>query len=827
MKQRLKRPLALLMVLAMVLGLLPASALAAEPDGQTRADNVETLDASVEYDSTARTSATITYHKEAQDAPDVNIVFLLDVSWQGSESFPQFRQMISEAGDALFDHTDAQMQMITYTQTAVLRERSGASVDSSVCTEGWELRNLLAGVGSGGGTANAAAGLKEAAKVVGDIGNGNPTIVFWVLEDSFGNVDGATGGDAEEPVREALTALKGKLDGEGDALITWQLADKPHELLADAATAISGGEVAAYAANGREEFRAGMLESLENLVHDHYRDLTVTLPLAAGQQLVEKIISAQWESESGALHELTPTVSGDGRSVTVTIDKLCQQAAGDLILEAALTDAHAQETSISQAETTVTEGGGLYTGLFELEKEEAAISFSPVTLDRREYTITYQNGSETIGSGTTAMVGQLVAIRDGSSLTNTGSSFGGWNDSEGNHYTAGQIIAMPEGGLELTAAWGHVNVVLELGDVVYTAGPSGNNMSPNARWSGEEWLNFSNITVNGEKPYNNQIHSLQVIDQSLTYEDHADSSDARRVNITTAGIDAVYARHVGATDHDGVVAYLVECTHGGETEKDYDLIIAGPGGVTAPANMSNWMSSSTIEEMDLSCLHTSQVTNMKYMFYNCQQLTTLQLGENFDTSQAQNMEYMFNVCSKLTELKMGDADFHFDTSNVTNMNSMFRGCSSMTELDLSSFNTSNVTNMGEMFAGSNKLEEVVFGDNFTAAKVQDMYRMFGGCSSLKKLDLSSFNGESAVTTMRNMFASCSQLESVTLPKPSPTCRRTPGTPRRSTPWPHWAWYPAARMETTTPTIPLPGRSSASSLWPSPMSRRTPGAISPT
>ena len=33
MKQRLKRPLALLMVLAMVLGLLPASALAAEPDG--------------------------------------------------------------------------------------------------------------------------------------------------------------------------------------------------------------------------------------------------------------------------------------------------------------------------------------------------------------------------------------------------------------------------------------------------------------------------------------------------------------------------------------------------------------------------------------------------------------------------------------------------------------------------------------------------------------------------------------------------------------------------------------------------------------------------
>ena len=40
---------------------------------------------------------------------------------------------------------------------------------------------------------------------------------------------------------------------------------------------------------------------------------------------------------------------------------------------------------------------------------------------------------------------------------------------------------------------------------------------------------------------------------------------------------------------------------------------------------------------------------------------------------------------------------NFDTSNVANMKDMFYGCRSLISIDLSNFNTSKVTNMEYMF----------------------------------------------------------------------------------------------------------------------------------
>ena len=66
------------------------------------------------------------------------------------------------------------------------------------------------------------------------------------------------------------------------------------------------------------------------------------------------------------------------------------------------------------------------------------------------------------------MPGQFVTIPDDSGLSNSGSSFGGWNVKDSDiFYSAGQIIAMPANDLTLTPAWGHVEVELELGDVRY------------------------------------------------------------------------------------------------------------------------------------------------------------------------------------------------------------------------------------------------------------------------------------------------------------------------------------------------------------------------
>ena len=124
---------------------------------------------------------------------------------------------------------------------------------------------------------------------------------------------------------------------------------------------------------------------------------------------------------------------------------------------------------------------------------------------------------------------------------------------------------------------------------------------------------------------------------------------------------------------------------------------------------------------------TSAVTDMISMFYNCRNLSTLDLS-NFNTSSVTNMSRMFGQCDKLTTLDLSN----FNTSLVTDMSGMFANCRNLSTLDLSKFNTSAVTNMRAMF----------------------FY-----CSNLTTLDLSSFD-TSAVTDMGNMFQSCYSLTTI-------------------------------------------------------------------
>ena len=339
----------------------------------------------------------------------------------------------------------------------------------------------------------------------------------------------------------------------------------------------------------------------------------------------------------------------------------------------------------------------LYTGLFDEEKGNSALSFPEVELDRRQYTVTFNTDSYgEAPPAVTSMADELVTIPSGEGLTNPGSSFGGWNTADGDHYAAGQIITMPAKDMDLTPAWGHVEVELELG-TVYPALSSGNQMSEQAKANkAGKLLNFEDAQLgNGFTVGKDSIHSLQVIDQSLTYNSTPVDGDPCKVVITSSDVDAVYARHVGATSQDRVVAYLVECTHeNASSDYKFDLIIAGPGGVMAPANMNGWMSNSTIEDMNLSALDTSQVTDMSYMFQFSQKLASLNLT-SFNTKNVTNMKAMFQGCQKLTELSIGEG---FDTSKVTDMTVMFSLCEKLSVYSfLERFNTENVTSMSQMF----------------------------------------------------------------------------------------------------------------------------------
>ena len=158
---------------------------------------------------------------------------------------------------------------------------------------------------------------------------------------------------------------------------------------------------------------------------------------------------------------------------------------------------------------------------------------------------------------------------------------------------------------------------------------------------------------------------------------------------------------------------------------------------------------------------TDKVTNMKYMFKDCNKLTLLDVS-NFNTSNVTNMNGMFRDCTKLkTIIGLNN----FDVSKVTYMNMMFHNLPLITSLDLSSWNTdslvytTNDNENGGMFSYCSKLQSITFGEGWNTSQVTNMKYMFKDCNKLTSLDLSNFN-TSNVTDMQYMFEDCNNLTSL-------------------------------------------------------------------
>ena len=152
-------------------------------------------------------------------------------------------------------------------------------------------------------------------------------------------------------------------------------------------------------------------------------------------------------------------------------------------------------------------------------------------------------------------------------------------------------------------------------------------------------------------------------------------------------------------------------------------------------------------------LNTSEVTNMREMFWGCKKLISLDVS-GFNTDKVIDMSRMFERCEKLTSLDVKG----FNTEKVTDMSFLFLGCEKLTSLDVSSFNTDNVTNMYGMFYACHNLTSLKVS-GFNTNKVTSMGAMFWGCESLTSLDVSGFNTEN-VTYMSEMFAYCYSLTSL-------------------------------------------------------------------
>ena len=156
----------------------------------------------------------------------------------------------------------------------------------------------------------------------------------------------------------------------------------------------------------------------------------------------------------------------------------------------------------------------------------------------------------------------------------------------------------------------------------------------------------------------------------------------------------------------------------------------------------------------LKYLNTAEVTDMSFMFWNCKNLSSLDLT-NFNTTKVENMSGMFSSCQKLSSLTLSES---FNTANVTDMSNMFSYCNMLEKLNLSNFNTTKVEDMSYMFNMCQKLTELNLS-NFKTEKVKKMSYMFSYCNMLEKLNLSNFNTAN-VTNMSGMFSGCSTLQTI-------------------------------------------------------------------
>lgn len=142
---------------------------------------------------------------------------------------------------------------------------------------------------------------------------------------------------------------------------------------------------------------------------------------------------------------------------------------------------------------------------------------------------------------------------------------------------------------------------------------------------------------------------------------------------------------------------------------------------------------STLEELDLSHVNTSRVTDMTYMFLGCKSLKNLQISE-WDTGNVRNMDGMFYNCQSLTNLSLSK----WKVDKVVSMYSMFRQCLSLQYIDLSGWNTGNVIKMSFMFCSCYSLQSLDVS-GFDTKNVTAMEYMFERCNSLKVLDVSNFD----------------------------------------------------------------------------------------
>ena len=101
---------------------------------------------------------------------------------------------------------------------------------------------------------------------------------------------------------------------------------------------------------------------------------------------------------------------------------------------------------------------------------------------------------------------------------------------------------------------------------------------------------------------------------------------------------------------------------------------------------------------------------------------------SFANARPTSCKKWFSDCSNLTDIVGIE---YLNTEDVTDMSYMFYNCQNLNSLDLTSFNTAKVGNMSNMFYNCCALTTIYASDEFVTEQVGDGSNMFSYCTNLK------------------------------------------------------------------------------------------------
>ena len=190
---------------------------------------------------------------------------------------------------------------------------------------------------------------------------------------------------------------------------------------------------------------------------------------------------------------------------------------------------------------------------------------------------------------------------------------------------------------------------------------------------------------------------------------------------------------------------------------------------------------SSLTSLDVTHFNTAKVTDMGNMFYNCSSLTTIYASSKFVTPQVSKSFNMFYNCKKLKgeeEWKKGNAT---DKTYAKTAGGYFRDkaydnrpwvkyadgtltfrCGYKKTLGENEYELNSGKNQPKWYTYNNNISRVVFDASFASARPTNCYAWFVNFKNLTQIEgIENLNTEN-VTSMRDMFNGCSSLTSLDL-----------------------------------------------------------------